>query len=152
MNLAIKILILILCVDVVFFVVSTGTESINPTGPIHLSSSFIDDADTSDGSYVLNTNPALSLPDTEASVNTEGNLFTDIFGAVKNWLLDSTGLSYLLKMTGGPYTYLQEANNADNNCDGVSDEVLPKEFIFAIGAIWYLLTLLAIILLIAGRL
>lgn len=141
MNMSVKILLFILCVDVIFFLVHIGMANINPDGPNLVNSNFINDVNVGgNGSYVLDSNPELSLPESEGSINPEtGNVFTDTFSATKSWLVDTTGLSYLLKITGGPYTYLKTTN-------------LPESFVFSIGALWYMLSIFSLILLITGRL
>ena len=135
----VKVLIIILAIDVLFFLGQFAILEINPSGPQFINSSFISDADVSGGSYVLNDDPSLSLPETEGSISpTTGNVFTDALSTTKTWLLDSTGLGYFLKLVGGPVPYLASAG-------------LPQAFIFAIGAIWYLVSLFLLILVILGR-
>lgn len=59
--------------------------------------------------YSLNESVALeSLPSSDpSSVQTTGNLFTDTFNAMKNWMLQKTGLSYVTKVVSAPYYFLQ---------------------------------------------
>lgn len=89
--------------------------------------------------YVLETSEADKLlPDKVTSVSDEGNIFTDIFGSIKQWFLDKTGLAYLIDLLKAPNNFL--------NAIG-----LPGAFSFALSAMWYGLTLFLVIAFIWGR-
>jgi hypothetical protein len=140
-NPLIMALLIILSIDVVFFLAQESLSNINPSGTQfsteHLINAYGDN-------YSINPNGvSLELPDTEGSINPEtGNIFTDSFIAIKTWFSDSTGLSYLKNFVGAPVTFL--------------NAILPDEeyktFIFSITALWYGLTLFVIIAFAIGRL
>jgi hypothetical protein len=92
------------------------------------------------GNNTLNVdNIANDLPTGQGSVSpTTGNLFTDVFSSAKTWLAKKTGLSYLTGILSAPYNMLSAMN-------------LPRAFTFAVGTMWYALTLFLIIAFIWGR-
>lgn len=93
------------------------------------------------GEFVLNTGNSVNLlPTGEAtSVNQEtGNIFTDIFSSTKTWLLDTMGLSYVVQILSTPYDIMIAIG-------------LPSAFAFAVGSLWYGVTLLLIVAFIFGR-
>jgi hypothetical protein len=69
---------------------------------------------------------------------TSGNIFTDTFVAIKNWLLESTGVGYLFSILSAPYNFLSALQ-------------LPSAFSFAIGSLWYLVTFFLIVNWLFGR-
>ena len=89
--------------------------------------------------YVLDNNPIDLLPSGSSSVNPDtGNIFTDGFSAIKNWFLDITGVSYIIAIVSAPYNLLKVMG-------------LPSAFAFAVGGLWYGLTLFLIIAFMFGR-
>ena len=91
------------------------------------------------GGYTIDPNAVDQLPSSESSVSvTTGNIFTDLFSTVKNWFLNSTGLSYILNVLSAPMSFLSAIVG------------LPKEFAFGIGAMWYGITLFLVIAFIRG--
>jgi len=134
-------LLIILAIDVVFFLGQESLHNINPDGTqfstAHLINSY-------GNNYTINPDDvSLELPDVEGSINVEtGNIFTDSFTAIKTWFSDTTGLTYLKNFVGAPVTFL--------------NAILPDEnykmFIFAIAGLWYGLTLFVIVAFAIGRL
>lgn len=92
------------------------------------------------GTYILDdSNPTERLASGETSVSPEtGNIFTDAFTALKNWFLNVTGLSYIVQILSAPYNFLKAL-------------MLPQAFVFAVGTLWYGVTLFLIILVLIGR-
>lgn len=139
-------LIVVLAVNVMLFLGQAAMIEINPTAPQFINcegtplGSLEATGCTTPGSYVLNSsNPASMLPSGETSVSPEtGVLFTDPFTAFKTWLLTSLGLSYLVAIVAAPYNFLTALG-------------LPQAFIFAIGTLWYGVTLFLIIAFALGR-
>lgn len=73
------------------------------------------------------------LPEAEGTISaTTGNLFTDIFSSVKNWFAKATGLAYLYGILSAPYNMLKAMH-------------LPNAFTYAIGTLWYGITLFLIV-------
>lgn len=90
--------------------------------------------------YVLNdTNPSSRLPSGETSVSPEtGNIFTDAFTSIKSFFINDLGLGYLVAILSAPSNFLKALG-------------LPSAFTFAIGALWYGLTLFLLIAFFWGR-
>jgi len=136
------ILIIILSIDVFLFLGQTAVTNLNEntlTRPnfYNYEESFLHDFDS--GNYTLNqSNPQLSFPTGEDSVSEEGTVYTDIFKSAKEWLLDTTGLRYLLNFLGAPVVFLGTLN-------------LPIEILYSFGALWWGTTLFIIIAFILGR-
>jgi len=90
--------------------------------------------------YVLDsTDPANRLPSGASSVDPDtGNLYTDSFTTGKSWFLDTLGLNYLVSILSAPMNFLSALG-------------LPQAFSFAIGALWYGVTLFLIVAFLLGR-
>jgi len=96
-------------------------------------------SDFDSGNYTTPTNPDDLLPSGEASVNPEtGNIFTDTFSASRSWILETTGLGYLINLLGAPAQFLYSIG-------------LPAAFAWGIGALWYGITLFLLVAFILGR-
>jgi len=90
------------------------------------------------GNYTLDDDTINQLPSGESSVSvTTGNIFTDAWTGIKNWFLDSTGISYLLNVLSAPMSFLKAIG-------------LPPEFSFGLGAMWYIICFLLLIGFIRG--
>jgi len=92
------------------------------------------------GDPVLDTaNTYDNLPSSEQGISPDNNNpFTDVFKSAKNWLSEKTGAKYLGQIVSAPYNMLKAMN-------------LPNAFSFAIGTLWYGVTLFLIIAFIFGR-
>lgn len=92
------------------------------------------------GDPILDTNGTVGrLPSSVGSVSaTTGNLFTDTFTSIKTWIGQKTGLTYLFAIVSAPYNFLKAIH-------------LPNAFSFAIGTLWYAVTLFLLISFIFGR-
>jgi len=134
----------VLILNVLMFLVQAAILDLNPdatnffTNEGTLLSNF--DANNNNGTYVLDTEGVADhLPTAEGSVSpTTGNLFTDMFSSMKTWFAETTGLSYLMGIVSAPYNLLKSMN-------------LPNAFVFAIGSLWYALTLFLLIAFFWGR-
>lgn len=138
-------LILVLAVNVVMFLGQAAILEINPEGSRFYNCegsilATLDQGNCTAGTYVLDdTDPAGRLPSGESSVSPEtGNVFTDAFTAAKSWFLDSLGLSYLVAILAAPVSFLSAIG-------------LPSAFSFAVGVLWYGVTLFLIVAFILGR-
>lgn len=63
---------------------------------------------------------------------TSGGIFVDTFNAVKNWLLNTLGLKYLVDLVKAPAVFLSYLG-------------LPDPIVFAIASLWYGITLFLLI-------
>jgi len=92
------------------------------------------------------TNPSLNtgdsvnqLPSATKEVDPDtGNFFTDIFNTGKDWVTQKAGLDYFYAVLSAPYNMLKLAN-------------LPQGLVFAIGTLWYVITLFLFVAFLIGR-
>jgi hypothetical protein len=91
-----------------------------------------------EGNYTLSGN--VSLPQTQSQVsNDESNIFTDVFTTVKNWLIDTIpGARYAVLFTTA----------FPNTLAGIG---LAREIVFILGALWYALGTILLILFVRGN-
>lgn len=134
------LLVIMLMVDVILLLGNIAIDDLNPSGQDYFryDQSFIKDVDT--GDYNLNQTAYNNvIPQTESGITTEGNLFTDIFRTVKGWFNPITGAwNYFIRFLGGPVSYLVDIG-------------APSVLVFAIGSLWYLLTLFLLMSYLFGR-
>jgi len=138
-------LLIVLGINVIMFLAQTaildldseGTSFYNCEGSIIAG---FDKNNCTTSLYVLNDDdPKSVLPTGAKSVDPDtGNIFTDAFTGVKTWLLDSTGISYLTNMLSAPTNILKAIG-------------VPSAFSFAIGALWYGITLFLLVAFLFGR-
>ena len=141
-------LLLVICIDGFLFMgqmaitdisAEMGEGTGNAIAFFNYRNSFISKADK--GNYTINTNSSSGeLVGTEASINPEtGNIFTDTFAKVKSFFVGIvSGMAFFFEILAGPYRYVVMLGT-------------PAWFSYTVGAIWYLMTLLLFVLLIAGR-
>ena len=133
-------LTIVLSINVILWMSQIAILEINPTGTQYFNyeGSMISDYDST-GNYTLNTqNPAQLLPKTDSSVGeTIVNFFLDPFASLKAWFLDITGINYIVKVLSAPMNFIKI--------------VAPQEIAYALGALWYGITLILFILVITGR-
>lgn len=138
-------LVIMLSINVIFLLGQASVMEINPEGTnfYDCQGSMLGDLSTgncSNQAYLLDdTDPASVLPEGETSVSPEtGNVYTDTFTTSRSWLLDSLGLRYVVNLLSAPYNILKSIG-------------LPDIFAFAIGGLWYGITLFLIVAFILGR-
>lgn len=124
-------LTIIACLTGVFILASISITHINPTSQrfFNCEGTIIGDLEvsncTSGGYIIADVDPITGLPQAESSVNVQtGNIFTDLFTASKNWLLDSLGLKYLINILSAPKQILQAIG-------------APPEVSFVLGSMWW---------------
>ena len=95
-------------------------------------------ADFDEGNYTVTQDVTGQLPSGTGQVEQdEGNIFTDTFVIMRNWLTEATGYKYLKAIvTAFPNTLKQIG--------------LPAEMAFALGALWHAITILMIIMFLRG--
>ena len=90
------------------------------------------------GGYQLDSDFEGALPGGSSSVaETSGNIFTDTFKAVRNWVLDATGLKYIIGALNALPNFIKLMG-------------LPTEIAFALGYVWHLATVFALVFWIKG--
>lgn len=128
-------LVIIMSINVILFISQVSILQINPTGANFydcqgsLMSSFDVNKCKDRGNVSLDQSLAQSnLPSGNPSVDaTSGNVFTDLFNTIKNWVLEDLGVKYLLDMVSAPAHFL--------NMMG-----LPQPISFALSTLWYAVT------------
>lgn len=140
-----KALLIVLSINLLFFFGQYSMGQINPDGTqfYNCNGSILSEFDVNrcDGEYFLvdSDYAAENLPQGESGVSPEtGNIFTDIFNTGRNWLLDTSGVRYLINIVGAPVSFLSAIG-------------LPDAFVWGIGALWYGLTFFLIIGWLLGR-
>lgn len=139
MTKALDALIFIVCLNVVFFLGQAAISHLNPDTPtqfFNYEGSMISDFDT--GGYVLDEDVESKLPSSSGTVSVDsgGNIFTDIFGTILDWFLDSTGLTFLLNIVNAFPNFIKALG-------------APIEIVFALGFLWHVTTLFIVISFIA---
>lgn len=132
-----------LCLDVVFFLGQAAIADMNP----EWQEFYTCDGSTTLGSfkdsctnYTLPQSPGTLLPGGTVNVDpTTGNIFTDIFTSVKEWIVDTIpGAGLVLSILSGPMGLLKALK-------------LPAAFYWAVGMLWWGATFFIIINWIFGR-
>lgn len=138
------VLIIILCVDAVFFLGQVAVTEANPS----VNSTVFFDCDNSTLSSYGNCNdlsniknPKDALPSGTESVDpTTGGVYTDVFTSILSFIKDVPIIGDLLKLLSGPAQFL--------GAEGLN---LPSSFVWAVGTMWYGLTFFLLISFIWGR-
>lgn len=137
-------LVFVLTVNALLFLAQASVMDLNPDGEGFynaegsLISNFAENNDVNNP--VLNKEKIVnSLPEGEATISPEtGNLFTDTFSSVKRWFTGLPGINYIYGIVMAPYNMLKAMN-------------LPNAFAFAIGSLWYGVTLFLIVAFFWGK-
>lgn len=135
-------LIIVMSINVVLFLGQAAMIEINPAGSTTLITSckgtvlgtFDKNGCTNTTNYEIDaTNVSRAIPRTSKSVDaTNGNFFTDAISSIIDWMADGLGIGYVLDILAAPYNFLKVLH-------------LPNVFVFAVGGLWYGVTLLLII-------
>jgi hypothetical protein len=89
------------------------------------------------GNYTVTGNVSLGNTGGQVEVDS-GNVFTDTFTALKNWVSETTGFNYLVGIVKAMPTFLSIIG-------------LPQEIAYSLGALWHIFTLFLVISWIGGR-
>ena len=132
--------VFILFLNLLMLLANIAIIDINPDGTIcnHVNGSMLDDALSTSDLSVATVRGDVDLPGGQQSVDSgDTTIFTDIFNSVLNWFKELPGVNYIYGVVVGPYNILK--------CMG-----LPNEFTVLVGAVWYLITTLALIIFLRG--
>lgn len=138
-------LVFVMALNVFMYLAQASILELNPdsavlffSGEGHLITEF--DKNLGAGEPVLDTESTYdNLPSPAKDVSpTTGNIFSDMFTSIKDWFAQSSGLRYLAGIVSAPYNMLKAMG-------------LPNSFTFAIGTLWYGITLFLIIAFTLGR-
>lgn len=134
-------LIFVMALNMLMWLSQLATANINPSGPEYFNceGSMLDGFGDCETNYLNTSNVMGQLPTAESSVDiSTGNIFTDTFRSIKNWVTSLPGVNYIYGMLKAPYEILKAIH-------------LPDAFAFTLGAFWYGITLFLIIAFIWGR-
>ena len=129
----ISALLFILALNFFLFMTQTGIDKVSEAEGVSASNFFNYDgsmiSDFDSGNYTLEEDVSGDLPSGTGQIEPEsGNFFTDTFATMKNWLLETTGLKYLLGIVNAFPNFLKQIG-------------LPPELSFGLGFLWHALTL-----------
>jgi len=135
----------VLSINVILFLGQYSATQINPDGATayyNCKGSILNKITNSNEECkeVLDDPSLLSdkLPSGAESVDvSNGNIFTDVFSTMIKWLLDLPIISTVMGVLSAPYNFLKAIG-------------LPQVFVFAIGSLWYLGSLLIVIMFLKG--
>jgi hypothetical protein len=139
-----KALIFVLALDLILFL---GQISVNYVAagmgrpPPFIYNSTGDLISSTGTNYIVNSSGIEnrifeSQPTTDTNT---GNFFTDTVKDIKNWFVNNIpGLNYLISIVAAPASYLAVIG-------------APIEVSFAIGGLWFVLTVFLIVMVITGR-
>lgn len=83
--------------------------------------------------------PYAELPTTGGAVTTDtGNIFIDTFGSFMNWLAQKTGFDAVIQTLKAPYNIMKSMG-------------IPNDLADLFGTLWYLVTILLVVLVVTGR-
>jgi hypothetical protein len=148
MNVTTKMLLFVLCVDAFLFLGQIAVLNINPSSHTldAFDSHLISQAQAQGSPYELQNVNASNVqgmfPDAQQSIGgTESGGFADIWNTIKSWIFTNTPLGIILQIIGAPYFFLK----------AILPSVELAPVVYAIGAIWYLFSLVSIISWALGR-
>lgn len=144
------VLVMVLCISAVYSFGQLAIKDMNPdsTGFYNCNNGLLGSAGTIDcnspnGSYVLsNRSDSKMLPNSEASTDNTGNIFTDTFVSAREWLLDSTGIGYIIDIVSAPYNIIKVITESGG---------LPSAFAVITGGIFYVVLIFLIVAWAMGR-
>lgn len=145
MNDAMSALLVVICIDLMLFFGQQAIVDINPDAPQFWGEQgdILLNDDINKGNYTMETDmSALDPLEQDEDVEQGDTTIWDdlnIFLLMKNWIKSTKGYQYAASMIAAPYYFLVAVH-------------APQAVCYALGAAWSILTIVLIILLIAGRL
>lgn len=133
--------IIVLSLNLIMFFVGYGLEDLGADNPFNYEDNALREFNTGNSTHFdISSDPANDLPGGAAtSISPDTGLsFTDIFTSIKSWLVDATGLGWVLSILSGPKIILAAMG-------------VPLALAWAITALWYGVTLILIVAFIWGR-
>jgi len=117
-------LMLMLILSGVLFLGQLGIQEYNPEATFGDDAKFLNNYGNS-SLGTINSFSSEVLPTSENSISPEtGNIFTDTFNTAKNWLINTTGIGYIIGLLSAPVTLLQSLG-------------LPSLLVWVIGTAWF---------------
>ena len=112
MNTPLKMLLYILCIDLLLFLGQTAVHNINPDPANATLGSFetrlISQYQSSPGSYDLSSSNVSSLegsfPGAQEGIGeSDATAFADIWNTIRSWIFEDTPLGIILQIFGAPF-------------------------------------------------
>jgi hypothetical protein len=140
MNTPLKMLLIILCMDLVLFLGQTAVHNINPDSTLSgFEPRLINQYQTSPGSYDIGSVNASSLdsafPGAQRDISGSGSgFFPDIWNTIRDWIFNSP-LGIILQIFGAPFFFLK----------AILPGVEYAPLVWGVGAVWFAFSLFAVI-------
>lgn len=148
MNIAMKMLVFVLCVDLFLFFGQLAVVNINPASSTleafdsHLINKY--NTDTT-GGYNLESDNVSKLqelfPEAQEVEDSSTGVFSDIFNTIRGWFFSVVPLGIFLQIVGAPYFFLK----------AILPSVEYEAIVFGLGALWYSFSVLALVFVALGR-
>ena len=135
-------LVFVMCLNVFMWLSQVAILDLNPSGTNFYNcegsilNQFGTDCDNP-SQAVIHNDPAAMLPSSQ-NIDTESNVFTDLFNNILSWFKGVTGIGYLIDIVKAPYNLLMSIG-------------APQELAFGLGALWYGVTFFIVISFLWGR-
>lgn len=135
--------VFVMTLNVLMWLGQVAAIEINPEGTefYHCNGSLIDELGSGGcgNSTVLNTDVIEHLPSAGSTVApSSGSVFTDPITSILDFFKKIPGVNFLIQVAAAPYNMLKVLP-------------LPSEFVYAIGTLWYGISIFLIIAFIWGR-
>lgn len=132
-------LLIVISINMMLFFGQVAVSEINPDSTEFFNYKGSPLSTFDNGNYTINSNVTDKLPSTTSGVSpTTGNIFTDTVSTFKGWLLDTTGLNYVMIWFNALPNFLKAIH-------------LPVAFAFGIGVLWHIYGILSLVLVLLGR-
>lgn len=129
-------LLVVLFINAFAFLAQAGIDSIGGDGQTFAyEGSMIESYDA--GNNTVKAFSSDELPTVQGSINNEGGLLTDIFGTLKDWLLNIPGVKQLVQVVDAVPNFLRSIH-------------VPAQIAFAVGFCWHALAVFLLVEFIRG--
>jgi hypothetical protein len=154
MNIGMKMLLFVICIDAFLFLGQMAIIGINPEASLGSLADYNKDSHILTGYNIGNasasdyqlasanqSNLESLFPASQKVEDTNTGFFADIYNTMKGWFFSVIPLGVFLQVIGAPYFFLKA--------------ILPsaeyQSVIFIIGALWYVFSIFALIFVLLGR-
>lgn len=136
-------MVFVVVLNMLMWLSQVAVINLNPSGEVfyHCDDSLIESVGgncTTYNSSVLNSDATDLLPSGQSVQVATSNPFTDIFNNILGWFKNTWGIKYLYQIVSAPSAILS----------GIG---LPSEVAFALGALWYSISIFVVLAFLWGR-
>lgn len=133
------LVLVVFCIDAYLLFGQHAMNEINPTGTKYINYEGSQISQFDSGNYTLDENAIDRLPGGSGQVSAStGNLFTDIFNVIKEWLLSVPGVGFIVSALNAVPNWLKSFG-------------LDPFFAYAISAVWHAYAFWLLIEFMVGR-